>query len=74
MQRMPPIVIKLPEFEGMDPKILSSVNSTEVQKGKKTCNRKQRNMRKFHDKTAGIIAAVRPCGIIVNTHARNDHL
>jgi hypothetical protein len=67
VRTVPPLVIKLPEFKGMDPEIVNTVNLTDMEiRGDKRCNKSQKKEKKLYSKTAGILAAVKPCSIIVN--------
>lgn len=63
--KVPPIIIRLPEVEGLDPKIVSTELPENDDDTLLIGCRKKTNVQKFYNKTAGLLAAVKPCGVIV---------
>lgn len=64
-KKVPPIVIRLPEMEGMNPEIISTELPENDDATLLVGCRKHTNVQKYYNRTAGILAAVKPCGIIV---------
>ena len=65
VDRVPPITIRLPEFEGLFPQIISGLNLYDEDFSDRGY-KKRKNVNKFYETTAGTIAAVKPYSIIVN--------
>ena len=58
------MIIKLPEFDGMNPRIISQVPAIEDENVFVGCKKKDK-VNKVYSKIAGVIAALKPCGIIL---------